>query len=221
MKWRIEKGGIPFIGGGGLLFLIMGGIYLSHPTPPFLIITALSLFLVFFMVFFFRDPLRTIKEREGEILAPADGQIVEIEEVFEEEFLKEKGKKVAIFLHLFDPHINRSPVEGEVKWVCYRRGKFHPAFLKKASKENERNSIGIETPSYKVLVKQIAGTIARRVVSYVEEGQILKKGEKIGLIRFGSRVELFLPEDVQLRVRKGDRVKAGITVIGEIRINSK
>jgi phosphatidylserine decarboxylase len=214
MNFRIEKGGIPFIGSGSLLFLIFGGLFLLFPNS-ILFITALFFFLIaVLMIVFFRDPQRNVQSNAGEILSPADGMIVEIKHFSEEDFLKKNGQKVSIFLRLLDPHINRSPVEGIVKQVQYRSGKFHPAFLAKASKENEQNAIGIETSKDKILVKQIAGTVARRVVSYVREGQHLKIGEKIGLIRFGSRVELFLPEDVQLKVKKGDRVKAGLTVIG-------
>jgi phosphatidylserine decarboxylase len=218
MKIRVEKGGIPFISGGGLLFLILAGSLLFFANEILFTLACLTLIFTVFMIVFFRDPERNVQPNEGEILSPADGTIVEINHFSEEVFVKKNGQKVSIFLSILDPHINRSPVEGIVKQVQYRSGKFHPAFLAKASKENEQNIIGIETSKDKILVKQIAGTVARRVVSYVREGQHLKSGEKIGLIRFGSRVELFLPEDVQLKVNKGDRVKAGMTIIGKFPI---
>jgi len=216
MNIGIEKGGLPFIGGGSLLFLIVGGWYFLSGGLYLFVPALLSLLFILFMIFFFRDPHRKTEGREGEIVSPADGRIVEIEEVFEKEFLMERGRRISIFLHLLDPHINRSPVDGRVSWIRYRKGRFHPAMKRIASEENEHNSIGILSRSNKILVRQIAGRIARRIVSYVKEGQTLNQGEKIGMIRFGSRVELFLPIHVSLQVKKGDRVKAGVTIIGRM-----
>jgi phosphatidylserine decarboxylase len=170
--------------------------------------------LVGFTVYFFRDPEREIPEGEGVVVAPADGKIIEISETFEREFLKSSAYKVSIFLSVFDVHVNRIPVSGRISYFRYRRGAFHAAFRETASFENEQSVIGIETEGGKVLVKQIAGIIARRIVCNVREGYEVRRGERFGMIKFGSRVDLFLPKDTRLQVELHQKVKAGTTIIG-------
>lgn len=175
---------------------------------------AVAWLLVVFTVYFFRDPEREVPQGEGIVVAPADGKIIEISETFEREFLQSTAHKVSIFLSIFDVHVNRIPVDGQVAYFRYRRGAFHAAFRPSASIENEQAVIGIETKHGKVLFKQIAGIIARRIVCNVREGYRVKRGERFGMIKFGSRVDLFLPRDAQLQVQLHQKVKAGTTIIG-------
>jgi len=176
--------------------------------------TVLFLVITLFMVFFFRDPDREITQGEGIILSPADGRIVEIAPFSENGFLNSGGTKVSIFLSLWDVHINRNPISGVVKYSKYIPGGFNAAYKEKASSENEQNELGLENSQVKLILKQIAGTIARRIVCRIKEGDQVKIGERFGMIKFGSRAELFLPEKVKISVRVNQKVKAGETVIG-------
>jgi len=194
-----------------LLFLT-GLLILLYFTFPILSVIPALLFL--FVLFFFRNPRRNIPAEENLILSPADGVILEIEEVFEEKFIKDKTIRISIFLSIFNVHLNRSPLQGEVKYRHYRPGKFIPAFKSHASDINEKNFIGIESKGFKIMVCQITGFIARRIKCWVDEGKWLAAGEIIGIIKFGSGSEIFLPVTSKILVKKGDRVKAGETVIG-------
>lgn len=170
----------------------------------------LALFALFVLAFF-RDPDREIPSDPGLIVSPADGKIVRIE--------TGSGSlpvQVSIFLSIFDVHINRSPIAGRVAAVEHREGRFKPAFDDAASVENERTIIDLESGSGQVRVALIAGLIARRIVSSVRTGDSLQRGQRIGLIRFGSRVDLFLPASVQLHVKKSDRVQGGASIIGRL-----
>lgn len=187
---------------------------LLHFTFPAL--TAVPAPLILFVLFFFRNPKRNIPSGKSLILSPADGVILEIDEVFEEKFIKDKAIRVSIFLSIFNVHLNRSPIAGEVKYRYYRPGKFIPAFKSHASDINEKNFIGIESRGYKVLVCQITGFIARRIKCWVEEGKRLTGGEIIGIIKFGSGTELFIPAGSKIFVKKGDKVRGGETVIGTL-----
>jgi phosphatidylserine decarboxylase len=161
-----------------------------------------------FVVFFFRDPERVISSDRAAIVSPADGRIVRIS-------AGEDGMtRVSIFLSLFDVHINRSPIEGRVETVRYRPGKFKVALDERASVENEQNILVIGNGSHQIKFSQIAGILARRIVCWKKEGDRVEKGERIGLIKFGSRVDIFLPRDVALAVNLGDKVKGGSTIIG-------
>lgn len=160
-----------------------------------------------FVAFFFRDPHRMHTEGEGSVLAPADGRVVQLAE-------QEGMKRVSIFLSLLDVHINRSPVSGRVERIDYRRGKFQAAFRHGASTENERNAITIRSPLGPVTAVQIAGVLARRIVCTLREGDEVRAGDRIGLIKFGSRVDVLVPPSVVWRVEVGSRVRGGVTVIG-------
>ena len=165
------------------------------------------LVLTLFVLFFFRDPERTIPEGKGVVVSPADGKVIVIKDVFEPTYLKQEVKQVSIFLSVFNVHVNRSPIGGTVGTVKYNPGKFLAAWDDKASLDNEQTAMVIDDGKHKVLVKQIAGLIARRIVCYAKPGDAIKTGERYGLIRFGSRVDIFLPKDTELKVKLGDRIK--------------
>ena len=198
-----------------MLSLVVALIYLFPPAIP------LPILGLCFVAYFFRDPQRHIPENIEYILAPADGKVVEISEVYEEDFLKEKAIKIGIFMSLLNVHINRAPCVGQVEMIKYQKGKFHNAQNPKSSLANENNSIGIvdhQVHNIKVLVKQIAGVIARRIVCDCKPNDQLEKGQQIGMIKFGSRVELFLPKtkSIKLNVKLKDKVKAGETILAII-----
>jgi len=175
-------------------------------------------FLLFlFTIFFFRNPKRLIPAEAAAVISPADGVVLEVAEVEENHYLKERAIKVSIFLSIFDVHVNRAPIEGQVDYVYYREGKFLPAFKSHASEINERNYVGIKNQKIKVLVVQITGFIARRIVCFVKPGDKLKKGQLFGMIKFGSCTEIYLPvNQVEILVKKGQRVTGGSTVIGRL-----
>lgn len=169
-----------------------------------------------FVTFFFRNPRRTIPDDDKLIVSPADGTVMGVFEVHEDQFLEEDAIKVVIFLSVFDVHINRSPIAGEIKYQQYTCGRFRPAYKESAGCENERHAIGVENEHMRVLVTQIAGLIARRIVSWVTLGNILEKGQRYGMIKFGSCTELVVPRSVEILVKKGERVKGGETIIGRL-----
>lgn len=164
---------------------------------------------------FFRDPDRG-GPRGGElILAPADGKVVSVVDLQEREFVQGDATRVSVFMNVFNVHVNRHPVDGTVGHREYRPGRFVNATLDKASEDNEQMSLGIRSSRGPVLVRQIAGLIARRIVTDPQVGDPVRQGERLGLIRFGSRVDTFVPRAASVRVRQGDRTKAGVTVIAE------
>lgn len=173
--------------------------------------------LMAFVTFFFRNPERRIPDDNTLVLSPADGKVMSVGEVYEDQFLNEPAIKVTIFLSVFDVHVNRSPIAGEITFQQYTCGRFRPAYKESASCENERHAIGLESPTMRILVTQIAGILARRIVSWVTLGSVLQTGERYGLIKFGSCTEVVVPQSVEIVVKKGDRVKGGETIIGRLR----
>ena len=169
-----------------------------------------------FITFFFRNPKREIPNDDRLIVSPADGKVMSVCEIYDDLFLNEVGIKVTIFLSVFDVHVNRSPIAGEIKFQQYTCGRFRPAYKESVGCENERHSIGLENGDLRVLVTQIAGLLARRIVSWVTLGSILRKGERYGLIKFASCTEVIVPKTVEILVKKGDKVKGGETVIGRL-----
>ncbi|MCZ7627222.1 MAG: phosphatidylserine decarboxylase family protein [Candidatus Methylomirabilota bacterium] len=165
---------------------------------------------------FFRDPTRDIPKDEGLILSPADGTVVQVTRYIGSE-LREPATQISIFLSVLNVHINRAPFPAVVEEVTYRPGTFRIAWQPEASTENEQNLIALKAPEGRLLVKQIAGLIARRIVCRVAPGQKLEAGERIGLIRFGSRVDLIVPARAEILVKRGDRVYGGTSVIGALR----
>ncbi len=210
---RVAREGLPYI--FALLVVSIGvGIFnLWWAIVP--------LILMGYVIYFFRDPVRISSTDPLVILSAADGKVVGIEEIAEPNYLQKTVKRVSIFLSIFDVHINRAPVEGQIQYVKYQPGKFHNAMEGKSSIFNENNLVGIENHRSKVLVKQIAGMIARRIVCYCSPGDTMKAGQKIGLIKFGSRVEMFLPLDTKVLVKLGDKVKGGETIIGRLPEDAK
>jgi len=177
---------------------------------------ALPLWLItLFVLQFFRDPPRTIPQQANAVLAPADGRIVAVENV-QDPYLKREAIKVSVFMNVFNVHSNRSPVDGEVRGQWYFPGKFINADLPKASLENERNALWLRTAGgADVTCVQVAGLIAKRILCYVKPGDHLMRGQRFGFIRFGSRVDTYLPLDTKIKVSIGDKVYATLTVLAE------
>lgn len=170
-----------------------------------------------FVASFFRDPERVSPQEEKALLAPADGKVLLIEEEEETPFSTGPSIKISIFMSVFNCHINRIPMSGRIEKVFYRPGKFFSANKDQASAENEQNALLLKTEDGQDIgFVQIAGLIARRIVCWVEAGEAVKGGERFGLIQFGSRVDLYLPPSARLRVKRGDKVKAGLTIMGEL-----
>lgn len=172
--------------------------------------------LAVYTMFFFRNPYRKVPLDESLILSPADGKVMGITKIYDDEFLFAEAQKVTIFLSIFDVHVNRSPIAGEIKFQQYTCGRFRPAYKEAAACENERHAIGIENNMIRVLVIQIAGILARRIVSWATLGNVLEQGQRYGMIKFGSCTEIIMPNNVEIVVKKGDRVKGGETIIGRV-----
>jgi phosphatidylserine decarboxylase len=206
----VAKEGIPFIVIGGLLTLgvwAMGGVWSTCLLGSFTLFTT----------WFFRNPARTIPPGENMVVSPGDGTVVAVEQEFEHRYLKEQSIRISIFLNVFDVHINRMPVSGSVEDIVYQPGKFMMANLPEASIGNEQNALMLRRPDgVKVLCVQIAGLIARRIVSWVVSGEQVEKGERFGLIRFGSRMDVYLPQSSTIRVQVGSKVKGGSSIIAEV-----
>lgn len=173
--------------------------------------------LTLFVCFFFRDPKRLVLEGESVMVSPADGKVVAIKYIEESDFLQQSVFQISIFLSIFNVHVNRAPVGGKVETVKYNPGKFHIAAVDKASTENEQTAMVIASENRKILVKQIAGFIARRIVCYAKSGDVIRKGERYGIICFGSRVDIFLPTDSEIKVKLGDKVKGAKDIIAILR----
>lgn len=169
-----------------------------------------------FVTFFFRNPNRDIPEDDILVVSPADGKVMSVTEIYDDEFLHETAIKVSIFLSVLNVHVNRSPIAGEIIYQQYTCGRFRPAYKASAGCENERHSIGIENDRLKVLVTQVAGILARRIVSWVTLGNNLEQGERYGMIKFGSCTEVIMPQSVEVLVKPGDQVRGGETIIGRI-----
>ncbi len=169
----------------------------------------------FFVIAFFRDPERVIPAGNDSIVSPADGRIIKIERLKEGKFRLENALKISIFMNVFNVHVNRAPASGKVVDIIYNKGRFFSANLDKASLENEQNALILEDAAGKVFAfNQIAGLIARRIVCHAKVGMNLAKGERFGMIRFGSRVDVFLPASCRVAVNAGDKVQAGSSILG-------
>jgi phosphatidylserine decarboxylase len=191
----------------GLPPLVLGlGAFLAHWVVVAVILVALALF----VFYFFRDPERAIPTEPGAVVSPADGRIVVITD---EPNNGKPGKRVSIFLAIWNVHVNRSPQAGTITGMDYRPGKFLAAMVARASAENEQNVISLSTASGEMMFKQIAGLIARRVVCWKKPGDVVARGERIGLVRFGSRVDVWVPPDAEILVKLGDNVKGGSSVL--------
>jgi phosphatidylserine decarboxylase len=204
----IVKEGVPFVGGAGVLTLVAW--VAGWPA-----LAGASGIITLFCVWFFRNPHRLISDQPRAVVASGDGRVIAIEEEFEPRYLKDRAIRLSIFLNVFDVHVNRVPCEGTVEGVLYQPGRFLIADKPEATLRNEQNALMLKTPfGAKVLCVQVAGLIARRIVCWASPGDTVRRGERFGLIRFGSRMDTFLPLGTMLRVAVGDRVKGGETVVG-------
>lgn len=218
----IAREGYPFIAGALLLAIALYGLSFVLPSSAITgtrAVAVVSLLFALFCAYFFRDPERSATPDTRSLLSPADGTVIDIREVEEPLYLKASVKRVSIFMSVFSVHVNRAPMKGTVDYVHYNPGKFISAFKEKASLDNESIFIGIrETASSRAIaVKLIAGLIARRIVLYKKVPDALQRGERIGMIRFGSRAEIYCPLSTDIRVKKGDSVIAGETVVGIVK----
>ncbi|HHT9121090.1 MAG TPA: phosphatidylserine decarboxylase family protein [Candidatus Hypogeohydataceae bacterium YC41] len=195
-----------------LSFFLLPSTFLKIVSPLFLLAAA-------FVFYFFRDPERPILKDEKKLLSPADGRVMEIASVEEKEFLHKEATKIGIFMSLFDVHVNRLPCSGRVEYLKHLNGRFHDARTKEASAENECSFIGlVMNGGRRLLIKQVAGIIARRIVCTLSTGDYLEQGQRFGMIKFGSRVEVFIPKEIPCRVlvKEGQKVKAGLTILAEV-----
>ncbi|MGI6262491.1 MAG: phosphatidylserine decarboxylase family protein [Succiniclasticum sp.] len=207
---HLLRQGYPFIGGMLLIAVILYFLFGLYGI-------VLPLVLAAYFAYFFRSPEREVKQDPSLFYSPADGTVMDVTEFYDDEFLNAEAKKVTIFLSVFNVHVNRAPVSGTIKYQRYTVGHYLPAYDKAAAFENERFAIGLEQGSLKVLVIQIAGILARRIDNWVNLGSELQQGEIYGMIKFGSCTELVVPREVEILSRKGDKVKAGITVLGRLK----
>ncbi len=202
--------------------LVFGAInfavfYFFSATLPLLcwVIFLLTLFLLLFIISFFRIPNRALTLSETQLIAPADGKVVVIEETVDPEYFKDKRLQVSIFMSPANVHVNRNPIGGEVVYNQYHKGKYLVAWDPKSSTENERHSVVLRKNGKEVLVKQIAGALAKRIINYLQTGQQVRQGEELGFIKFGSRVDLLLPPGTKVHVQLNEVVKGGVTVIAD------
>lgn len=206
----IAREGYPFIG-------LFGFITLVFALLGWVILTLLLLFLTLFSVYFFRNPERVIPAGDDLVIAPADGKIIFVGDVQEDRYFKERVTKISIFMSVFNVHVNRVPCNGKVVEMYYNKGGFVNASYDKASESNEQSGILLETDSgSRILFVQIAGLIARRIVTYPIIGDMLQRGTRYGLIRFGSRVDIYFPKDATVTATLGERTVAGETILGTL-----
>lgn len=203
----IAREGWPYIG----IFILLT-ILLTLISKSYYLLIPLGL--AIFSAYFFRNPKRNIPVEEGLILAPADGKIMEINTVWEDQYLKSSAIQVRIFLSLFNVHINRVPLTGEVEWLSRSGSTYLPAYKKEAGSTNVSNYVGIHCSNGKIMVVQITGLVARRLVCWLKPGDQVQSGERLGLIKFGSCTELYLPVSAEIIVQPGQKVRGGETIIG-------
>lgn len=205
---RIAPEGWPFI--AAFWILEFGFLYFGFTTAAIAWLPV-----AVWVVAFFRDPVRVGPRGDNLVIAPADGLVVSVRSIDEPDFHGGEVQRVSIFMNVFNVHVNRYPVNGTIAYRKYTPGAFVNAAAEKASLENEQSSVGIVAPRGKVLVRQIAGLVARRIITDHGEGTVVRQGDRMGLIRFGSRVDVFLPKGVTIRVAEGERTVAGVSIIAE------
>jgi phosphatidylserine decarboxylase len=210
--------GRPFIAVAAIAALVAWFMLLARGGGAWSVLALVLSLLALWVAYFFRDPERTGERGEQLVIAPADGRVVSVAAVDEPAFLHSPAKRISIFMNVFDVHVNRYPVTGTVRYVHYNRGKVLHAASEKASLDNEQMSVGLVAGArqHRILVRQIAGLVARRIANYSREGEIVEQGDRMGIIRFGSRVDVLLPTGAEVLVRVGDRTKAGHTVLARL-----
>jgi phosphatidylserine decarboxylase len=206
----VTREGYPFIAFAGFMTLIFAVL-------EYELLSIIGIVLTGFVVNFFRDPERIGPTEEDAFVAPADGKVILVEKIFDEKYLQEHAYKISIFMNIFDVHVNRLPFAGEVEKIIYSPGKFYAANSDQAALENENCAVVISTiKNFRYAVVQVAGLLARRIVCWTEKGDSLERGARYGMIRFGSRVDIYLPQQVQIEVTTGKTVIAGETILGYI-----
>jgi phosphatidylserine decarboxylase len=213
---KVAREGVPFIIIGWALALGAIALGATRHSMGWYIAAVPLVIIACWVVYFFRDPERTGERGENLVVSPADGLVVLITDVQEPSFVAGTTTRISIFMNVFDVHVNRYPVNGVVKYLKYNKGLFLHAAHEKASLDNEQMSVGIESGSRRILVRQIAGLVARRIVNYAKQGDSATQGTRMGIIRFGSRVDVFIPPSSAVRVKVGDRTVAGTTVLAEL-----
>lgn len=209
--------GWPFIGIGLAAVVVSYAAALHFRSWPLWVLAVVVTALALWCAYFFRDPERSGPRGSSLVIAPADGKVLMITDVDEPRFIQGRAIRISIFMNVFNVHVNRYPVDGRVDFVWYNKGKFLNAAAEKSSLENEQMSVGVVTPSgVRVLTRQIAGLIARRIVTYSKVGDAARQGERFGIIRFGSRVDVFIPTTSIVKARLGDMTTAGTTVLAEL-----
>ena len=216
-RMTIHKEGTKTIAISTILFGVINvlSFYFISSSLPLIswILLAATFGLLLFIISFFRIPHRVYTTREDAIIAPADGKVVTIEEVQADEYFTDRRIQVSIFMSPLNVHVNRNPVSGEITYSQYHKGKYLVAWHPKSSTENERHSVAYRKAGKEILVKQIAGAVAKRIVNYLQPGQQVKQADEMGFIKFGSRVDLLLPLDANIHVKIGDKPQGGVTVV--------
>jgi phosphatidylserine decarboxylase len=213
---NFAREGYPFIGIATLLAVAAFALALARRSWSLWLLALVITVLALWVAYFFRDPERSGERGPNIVVAPADGKLIMITDVDEPAFIGGRATRLSIFMNVFNVHVNRYPVDGTIGYLHYNKGKFLNAAAEKSSLENEQSSVGVQNGSSRVLVRQIAGLIARRIVTYSKLGEKVKQGDRMGLIRFGSRVDVFIPTDSKLRVKLGALTTAGSTVLAEL-----
>ncbi len=215
---RIHKEGHKIIFNSLFLILVIVALFFIFSDSSVIrsIAAFTGILLAVLIVRFFREPVREPLNRNDVVLAPADGTIVIVKQVYEGEFLKSDCIQVSIFMSVFNVHVNWFPVKGYVEYYKYHPGKYLVAMHPKSSEKNERTTVVINNSGTRVLIRQIAGLIARRIVCYAKEGKAVSQGDQVGFIKFGSRVDIFLPLNADIQVKKGDKVTGNKTVIAKL-----
>ena len=209
--------GIPFMTIGFVAAVVAIAAAVYFRSWPLWLLAIVVTVIALWCAYFFRDPERTGPRGANVVIAPADGKVLMMTEVDEPRFIHGRAMRISIFMNVFNVHVNRYPVSGRVDFTWYNPGKFLNAASEKSSLENEQMSVGITTPSgVKILTRQIAGLIARRIVTYSKVGDVAEQGERFGMIRFGSRVDVFVPPSARVDVKLGDVTTAGTTVLAEL-----
>lgn len=213
---NFAREGYLFIGVAAVAVASAFGLALARRSWALWLLAILVTIIALWVAYFFRDPERPGQRGKQLIVAPADGRLIMMAEVAEPTFINGNAIRMSIFMNVFNVHVNRYPMDGVVQYVHYNRGKFFNAAADKSSLENEQMSVGLQSGASRVLVRQIAGLIARRIVTYSRVGEQVHQGDRMGMIRFGSRVDVFVPTNASLRAKVGDLTTAGVTILAEL-----
>jgi phosphatidylserine decarboxylase len=224
IEFKFAPEGYPFIAISFVVTVVISAVLVwswktgsfSGFFSPLFLAFCFMVCITFFMAYFFRDPDRTVPEGRGLFVSPADGKVILVKDVYEKDYLQADAKEISIFMSPLNVHVNRAPCDGKVTQVKHTPGQFMAAYKDDASLKNENIVMALEGGQGRVLVRQVAGFVARRAVCRVKPGDLLKRGERYGMIKFGSRLDVYLPKDAQILVKPGDKVLAGETVIAAV-----